>query len=448
MQQSASLFAGVVTSFCNALNWELLGLLVSQFKDRLFFGAQQELLDLLKIPIVNSQRARALFKAGFHTLVDLSNADLLSVERSLYDSISFDTKKHDGESKYDEEQRNKLRLVFITGRAGLTVPEAAKMIIQDARNYLQQEMGFSDVIWSHDTTKKDACTRQEEVTINTGVRLEKNRTTHKTSAINPKSKMLERVNAGLSIETDIQDRNIADFSIINRVVTNGQHENSKVDGVNSTPFSKTSSKDLTDNNGAYHVIDQTPTQIKIINVFQNVDFFRFFLEKSHVFSEGGLSLAINAIQSDNTKMYNCMLKDKSYLHGMSLCLGENMVFYLNFQDTGSKGLNFTDKVLFLRKIMMRDDFTLKIIEAREELKKISRCFPLFHVNCLLEDPKIAQWLSQSNIEPDLNEMVRMVVVAYGHKHVILLYLILGCTFDSHIWIPRAFTLINTLFIFY
>lgn len=401
LQQSASLFAGIVTSFCNALNWELLGLLVSQFKDRLFFGVHQDLLDLMKIPIINSQRARALFKAGFHTLTALSNADLLSIEKCLHDSISFDTKKCDGESKYDEDQRNELRLVFITGRADLTVREAAKMIIESARNYLQKEIGVSDVIWSRDTTKINADIQQKQMKVaDRYSRSEENHSAQKLFRIEPSSKQ--------------PDKEIAKTGIINnnRVPINNLHKESNLDELNNNiRNTKKASQNVSDSNSDHHAtVDGSP--IKMIDVFQNVDFFRLFHKKFYVFAEAGLSLAINSIQSHEIEIYNCLLMENIYLHGVSLCLAGKIVFYLNFQESGSKGLNFTEKISFLREVLMREDFTLKIVEVREVLKRILGCIPLFHVNCLLEDPKIAQWLCHSNVEPDFNDMVRIMISAY------------------------------------
>lgn len=415
LQQSASLFASIVTSFCNALNWELLGYLVSQFKDRLFFGVHQDLLDLMKIPIINSQRARALFKAGFHNLADLSNADLVSIEKCLYDSISFDTKKRDGESAYDEEQRNELRLVFITGKAGLTVSEAAKMIIEGARNYLQKEIGLSEVIWSHNTTTKNSVIQQEQNGSAIVNRSEENCVTQKPPNIELKSEKMEKVDSGSDVEMENNRHNGIDNNnnnpSVNRLLKNSSQTESRPEvefnNHNQLPV-KTSSQNLTEPGNKHHAtVDRTP--IQIIDIFQNVDFFRTFHKKFHVFTEGSLSLAINAIQSDQMKNHNCVLTDNFYIHGVYLCLGGNIVFYMNLQETGPNGLNFTEKISFLREILTHANFTLKILEAREELKKLIDCVQLPLETCLFEDPKIAQWLSQSNDEPDFNEMVSIVI---------------------------------------
>lgn len=118
LQQMASTFAGVVTSFCNALNWTMLTSIISQFKERLFFGVHQDLVDLMKIPNLNSQRARSLFNEGIQTLADLANSDIFIVEKILYNSICFDSKQRDGENKWDADQRNNLRFLFVTGKSG------------------------------------------------------------------------------------------------------------------------------------------------------------------------------------------------------------------------------------------------------------------------------------------------------------------------------------------
>uniref|UniRef100_A0A336LSY8 DNA polymerase theta n=1 Tax=Culicoides sonorensis TaxID=179676 RepID=A0A336LSY8_CULSO len=149
LQQMASTFAGIVTSFCSALNWDLLALIVGQFKDRLFFGIHRDLMDLMQIPDLNAQRARALFNAGIKDIRDLATADIFTIEKILHNSIGFDTEKQkEGEEKYDAHERANLRKLFITGKAGLSVSEAAKMLIEQARNFLTIEMGVQNVDWS------------------------------------------------------------------------------------------------------------------------------------------------------------------------------------------------------------------------------------------------------------------------------------------------------------
>ncbi|KAM7364011.1 DNA polymerase theta isoform 2-T3 [Cochliomyia hominivorax] len=149
LQQMASTFAGIVTSFCNSLQWNTLSLIVSQFKERLYFGIHRDLIDLMRLPDLNHKRARALFDAGVTSLVELASADILEIEKILYNALSFDSaKKHDNENDFEAAQRNEARNFFITGKAGLTVAEAAKLLIQEARQFVQYEIGVGNIKWS------------------------------------------------------------------------------------------------------------------------------------------------------------------------------------------------------------------------------------------------------------------------------------------------------------
>ncbi|XP_012160490.1 DNA polymerase theta isoform X2 [Ceratitis capitata] len=156
LQQMSSTFAGIVTAFCNSLQWPTLSLVVAQFKERLFFGIHRDLIDLMRLPDLNHKRARALFDAGITGLVELANADVLDVEKVLYNALSFDSaKQHDNEADYETAQRNQAREFFITGKLGLTVAEGAKLLVEEARTFVQYEIGVGAIKW----TQEDATSR-------------------------------------------------------------------------------------------------------------------------------------------------------------------------------------------------------------------------------------------------------------------------------------------------
>ena len=75
--------------FCNRLGWTSLELLLDQFQSRLTFGVQRELVDLVRITILNAQRARALYNGGFQTVAAVSNADPVLVEKLLKTALPF-----------------------------------------------------------------------------------------------------------------------------------------------------------------------------------------------------------------------------------------------------------------------------------------------------------------------------------------------------------------------
>lgn len=64
LQQSAATYSAMITVFCNRLGWFNLEMLVHQFQSRLTFGVQRQLVDLVRIKLLNSNRARLFYNAG------------------------------------------------------------------------------------------------------------------------------------------------------------------------------------------------------------------------------------------------------------------------------------------------------------------------------------------------------------------------------------------------
>lgn len=51
--------------------------------------------------------------------------------------ICFSEKEYEGEYALEAEKRNKIRTVFVTGRDGLTPQQAAILLVQEARMFVQ-----------------------------------------------------------------------------------------------------------------------------------------------------------------------------------------------------------------------------------------------------------------------------------------------------------------------
>ena len=77
---------GMVTVFCGRLGWYNLELLLAQFQSRLNFGVQRELCDLVRISLLNAQRARLLYDAGYVTVAAFATCDPADVETLLRNS--------------------------------------------------------------------------------------------------------------------------------------------------------------------------------------------------------------------------------------------------------------------------------------------------------------------------------------------------------------------------
>jgi DNA polymerase theta len=129
LQQSASTFAGMVTTFCSRLGWGNFELLLSQFQERLQFGVQRELCDLVRLSLVNGQRARILFNAGIQTVADLAACDPAQVEQIFHRAGPFTSNVH-GE--------NIGGTIYVLGKSeALSESEASKLIVEEARQFLQ-----------------------------------------------------------------------------------------------------------------------------------------------------------------------------------------------------------------------------------------------------------------------------------------------------------------------
>ncbi|KAG7483905.1 hypothetical protein MATL_G00043240 [Megalops atlanticus] len=156
LQQSASTYAGMVTVFCNRLGWHNMELLLSQFQSRLSFGVQRELCDLVRISLLNAQRARALYSAGFVTVSELARASAADVEKVLKKSVPFKSSRQAvDESEQEAQERRSTRCIWVTGKKGLTEREAALQIVAEARQLLQQDLALLGVHWDPDSLSQD-----------------------------------------------------------------------------------------------------------------------------------------------------------------------------------------------------------------------------------------------------------------------------------------------------
>ncbi|XP_071543746.1 DNA polymerase theta-like [Panulirus ornatus] len=145
LQQSASTFAGMVTVFCNRLGWHNLELLIAQFQDRLHFGIQRELCDLVRLSHLNGQYARYLYNAGLGTVSMVAHADPDSVESILRSAAPFHSNKiHEGETRPGGT-------IWLSSGNPLTEAEAATLIVAEARHLVEKELGVASIDWTQKT---------------------------------------------------------------------------------------------------------------------------------------------------------------------------------------------------------------------------------------------------------------------------------------------------------
>ncbi|XP_078088028.1 DNA polymerase theta [Mustelus asterias] len=151
LQQSAATYAGMVTVFSNRLGWHNMELLLSQFQSRLSFGVQRQLCDLVRISLLNAQRARALYNAGFTTVSELAHGNPADVETALRNAVPFKSSRRAvDESECEAQERRKTRCIWVSGRKGLTERDAAVLIVEEAKNHLRQDLALMGIEWNPD----------------------------------------------------------------------------------------------------------------------------------------------------------------------------------------------------------------------------------------------------------------------------------------------------------
>lgn len=133
LQQSSSTYAAMITVFCNRLGWYNLELLVNQFQSRLAFGVQRQLLDLIRIKLLNSHRARLFYNAGLTTVALIAMSDLKKIEKILRSSHSFSSKQS------EQGDKNGEYVIWHDG-IGYTYWQAASIILQEANELLKNEL--------------------------------------------------------------------------------------------------------------------------------------------------------------------------------------------------------------------------------------------------------------------------------------------------------------------
>ncbi|XP_066455360.1 DNA polymerase theta [Eleutherodactylus coqui] len=153
LQQSAATYASMVTVFSNRLGWHNMELLLSQFHSRLTFGVQRELCDLVRLDLLNAQRARALYNSGFITVSELARGNVSDVETALKNAVPFkSTRRAVDEDEEAAQERRAARCIWISGKKGLTEREAAQLIVEEARKLLKEDLAEMGIRWSPDTS--------------------------------------------------------------------------------------------------------------------------------------------------------------------------------------------------------------------------------------------------------------------------------------------------------
>ncbi|CAG9532865.1 unnamed protein product [Cercopithifilaria johnstoni] len=138
LQQQSATYAYMVVTFCEKLGWIYLRSVLDGFSERLTFGVRKDLTELVQIEGIDGTRARAFHNADITTVPALaitSTDNIVKILRSVVPYVRRD----------NNEGLNR----WLAGEGLMTDIEAAQILIQRARLYLQSSLRavgiFSDI---------------------------------------------------------------------------------------------------------------------------------------------------------------------------------------------------------------------------------------------------------------------------------------------------------------
>jgi DNA polymerase theta len=391
LQQSASTFAAILTNFCDSLQWNLLVLILKQFRERLFFGIHPDLIELMKIPSITSTRmARGLYNNGMHNLTDLANASKLKIEDIL---LSTNESSKDGK-------------FFISGKSiDVPVQELAKIIICDAQDYLKNELGLRDVRWTETQAKEENLNSQE-------IQEEKSKVEEVKSA--KKRKHTENNNS-ITETPKSKKINCNDSVEYRKKLRNSNQYQSVVELDSGNNFSLFQNPEITNSPPKNCEANLIGNFINIVDVLKDKKTFERFLIETNRKNNISFSIGVEKIQaksltiggnilgkkmqkseSDDKKKF--LFHEKFYIACFCVCCSSNQVYYFDLQN-GVKSLIDCAK-MFIQKLFARSDVTISMYDARDHLKilQYAEIRKLDNVNAKISDPRLLSWI----LDPDKN----------------------------------------------
>lgn len=419
LQQNASTFAGIVHTFCSTLNWDLLAIIIGQFRERLFFGIQRELMDLMRISNLNSQRARVLYNSGIKTLTELATCDVFTMEKILYNCTSFETeKKLETETERDAKQRKQIRNIFITGKKDFSVKEAAELLIKEARYHLEIEMGVE--IWKQNTESETMNTNLNTHEISPHPLTTRNTVGNEDfqTDLNSNSYLSS---TKLSLSLNYSDVELQQNSQLSSCLFSSQEQNLSIMNKITTLVHRSEQSLLSERLLTNSIHDFK--ELKIIDVCKSFSFFSDF-EKLLLHNDIcnlSLAMGIGTIEREkevtiggnllktksSTNNFNCHITDTQYIDGIAICFHSNHVFYLTLQDTESnQRIKLNYKLNLLGELFKMKKIIITIYDAKEHFKALSSVLnETVDINATIVDPKIANWLMTQDVENTLDDMV-------------------------------------------
>lgn len=350
-------------------------------------------MDLMKIPSMGSTKiARALFKVGLEKLSDLGNAKALTVENVLMDlGGNF----------------------FVSGKSTeMEANELAKLLIKDARNHVECEMGLKRVEWRNEEVEDSKIEEislkivpvEEEVSEPKSTKRKaesqlESRETLPGSAKKPKNDYRKKLRSS----GGKKDFKPPEIDVNASLFKSSEIEIAPVSSCSLEQFLTIT--DVAASSKTFEVFKQELLRQNIVGMAIGVK--KFEVKSSRI---GG-----NLLGSELPVRHNFTFDETFYIECISFCYNGSRICHLNLQN--SDPVTLTKYKNFLSDLLKRENLTLITYEAREVLKALqkaisSECF----VSTKLSDPRIASWL----IDPDTNLTWHEMVSKYSPCHLEIL----------------------------
>ncbi|KAG5680137.1 hypothetical protein PVAND_009662 [Polypedilum vanderplanki] len=412
LQQSAATFAAILTTFCQSLQWNLLVLILKQFRERLYFGIHPDLIDLMKISSISSTRvARALYNSGIINLTMLANSKKLQIEDILLSS------NDDSSGSF-----------FLSGKAiSMTAQEMAKLLISDAQTFVQNELGLKDIKWNDEEETKENVNKsrdeeelKEEVFKSpNAIALKRKRESdylieHHTPSANEslkqqlKTPASKKINLDASIEYKKKLRSSFGKTSSPAIIEeNKSKDNSSLFKNSDISLDMEAPCDITNYIDMIDALEDGKSYAK---------FAREILKQSSISMSIGLAkieikaLAIggNLLKNDSLKdqKFNFMLDEKRYVSCVCITFdsNNNQVYYLDMQNK-KKELIVNAKNL-LKKLFSKNDLTIIFYESRPNLKVLKYLeIEVSDVSAKIYDTRLASWIMDPDNILNWQEMI-------------------------------------------
>ena len=177
------------------------------------------------------------------------------------------------------------------------------------------------------------------------------------------------------------------------------------------------------------------SKLHIIRVFDSSLFLEQFKLELNKCTEIGFSVACNHnlklnkpkiganllsadSASEELTQFNCIFDGCFYIDGIALYLEADTSdqlssYYFNLQHATAEDFSFDEKCKFFEELFQKSNLSLQVFDAKAQLKILLKAMPTVkEIKCHIEDPKIANWLLQPELEADLLDMVKQTSQTY------------------------------------